>query len=334
MKIEFFVLIGRFSLTNNISNRLAIFFLGTFLVFFTSSVLADTSKYTPVFDSDKSIERYRKLVKKVDGKVVKDNGSYYYHKIISGGEAYFKLLEKIAKKHNKKSAKKQAFPDIKSGSEIIRVQIPTSLKEEVYPALKKGRGLVLPVFKAFFRQTSGINVVFDWPQTEKLHAELGERLKLDLLSLELTKEWAEELRSFRAEGNDFSNSSEAKIIKRLKFEPDFIVSSGLVKDYFENFIKHGNEELNESVIDSLTERLIAGEGSTIEIITLPLLGDGNSPSMICEALNLSELKINNKPKPKTVGDLFFRLEGAMRRSTDRRSKSLEACVLGFEKTLD
>lgn len=142
-----------------------------------------------------------------------------------------------------------------------------------------------------------------------------------------------ELRAYKLEGNEFSDTAEVEIIKRLTFSSGFIVSNGLLKDYFENFIKYGNEEISESAIDSLTERLIAGEGNSIEMIPLDLLDKKYVPSTICEALNFSELKVNNMPKPKTAGDLLFRFEGAARRSTSRRFKSLEACISGFEKLL-
>ena len=300
-----------------------------------SDTVISSSKYSPSFNSDKSIERYRKLVKKVNKRVVKDKGTHYYHQVISGGEAYFKLYRKLVEKEQKANAgnsKSQNYPDLRSGSEIVRVHLSNAVKADIKNALKEGRGLVLPVFKLSFRISSGINVVFDWPKTEKLYAILKETLELDLQPLQFTRKWAEELRAYRSDGHEFTNDTEAEIIKRLTFKPDFIINNGLVRDYYENFIKYGNEEHNEQKITSLTERLINGEGSSINILPVSHLSNVLAP-VSCRALNLSELKINNKPKPRTVGDLLFRLEGAIRRSAARRTKSIEACMTGFKKLL-
>ena len=309
------------------------YFCSVCLNFANADSLINSSKYSPSFGSDKNIESYRKLVKKVNKRVVKDRKAAYYHQVISGGDAYIKLIQHLIEKERKSNTKKaiqKNYPDIKSGSEIVSVHVSNAAKADIEHVIKEGRGLVLPVFKPNLKRGSGINVVFDWPKTEQLYAILEERLKLDLYPLQFTRDWAQELRSYRTGGHEFTNGTEPEIIHRLTFKPDFIVSNGLVRDYYENFIKYGNEELDEEDIDSLTERLINGEGSSISIIPLSLLGN---VSATCKALNLSELKINNKPKPKTAGDLFFRLEGAIRRSAIRRTKSLDACMTGFEKLL-
>lgn len=161
---------------------------------------------------------------------------------------------------------------------------------------------------------------------------MKERLKLDLQSLQLTRKWADELRSYRTDDHEFSNASEFEIIKRLTVKPNFIVSSGSARDYYEYFIKYGNEKLDEQEIDSLTLRLINGESSSISIIPLSLLGNAFVP-VTCKALNLSELKINNRPKPKTVDGLIVRLVEAIRRSAKTTTKSFDACMTGFEKLL-